>query len=220
MNFQALSGLRIASLLCALSFVAANATADDWPQWLGPQRDGVWRETGIVEKLPTNGLKFRWRIPIGGGYTGPAVANGRVYVMDRQLGKDAKSPPNAFTRGEIPGTERVLCLNEADGKILWRHEYDCPYTVSYAAGPRATPTVHGDKAYTLGAEGNLLCFDSEKGAVVWSHDFKKDFGIKTPMWGFAGHPLVDGKKLICLAGGDGSVAVAFDKDTGKNSGVR
>ena len=83
--------------------LAVSLRADDWPQWLGPQRDGVWRETGIVENLPTNGLKFRWRTPIGGGYSGPAVAKGRVYLMDRQLATGAKNPPNAFTRGEIPG---------------------------------------------------------------------------------------------------------------------
>jgi outer membrane protein assembly factor BamB len=160
-------------------------------------------------------LKFRWRTPIGGGYTGPAVARGRVYLMDRQLARGATNPANAFARGEIPGTERVLCLNEADGKILWQHEYDCPYTVSYAAGPRATPVVHDGKVYTLGSEGNLLGLDAEKGTILWSRDFKKDFEIKTPVWGFAGHPLVDGKKLICLAGGNSSVAVAFDKDTGK-----
>jgi outer membrane protein assembly factor BamB len=207
--------LRTALHLVGFFLITPIVTADDWPQWLGPQRDGVWRETGVVETFPTNGLKFRWRVPIGGGYTGPAVADGRVYVMDRQLGKDAKSPANAFSRSEIPGSERVLCLSEADGRILWQHQYDCPYTVSYAAGPRATPTVHEGKVYTLGAEGNLLCFESKKGTVAWSHDFKKDFGIKTPMWGFAGHPLVDGKKLLCLAGGDGSVAVAFDKDTGQ-----
>jgi outer membrane protein assembly factor BamB len=188
---------------------------DDWPQWLGPQRDGMWREKGSVEKLPADGLKFRWRTPIGGGYTGPAVARGRVYLMDRQLARGATNPANAFARGEIPGTERVLCLNEADGKILWQHEYDCPYTVSYAAGPRATPVVHDGKVYTLGSEGNLLGLDAEKGTILWSRDFKKDFEIKTPVWGFAGHPLVDGKKLICLAGGNSSVAVAFDKDTGK-----
>ena len=189
--------------------------AADWPQWLGPQRDAVWRETGIVEKLPADGLKFRWRVPIGGGYAGPAVANGRVYVTDRQLAKGASNPANPFARGEIPGTERVLCLSEADGKILWQHEYDCAYTVSYGSGPRCTPTVHEGKVYTLGAEGNLVCLDAEKGGVLWSHDFKKVFNLKTPLWGFAGHPLVDGKKLICLVGGEGSVAVAFDKDTGK-----
>jgi outer membrane protein assembly factor BamB len=202
----------------AAIFLATSAgvlRGDDWPQWLGPERDGVWRETGIVEKFPAEGVKVRWRVPIGGGYSGPAVAKGRVYVMDRKLAEGSSNPGNAFSRGEIPGSERVLCLNEADGKMLWQHEYNCTYTVSYAAGPRVTPTVHEGKVYTLGSEGNLLCLDAEKGDVLWQRDFKKDFGTKTPMWGFAGHPLVDGKKLICLVGGEGSVAVAFDKDTGK-----
>src|SRR5438477_849876 len=211
-----MSGLRrVLSGMAALSCSIILTHADDWPQWLGPQRDGVWRETGILQTFPTSGLKFRWRTPIGGGYSGPAVANGRVYVMDRQLTRGATNPANAFARGEIPGTERLLCLNELDGKIIWKHEYDCPYTVSYPAGPRATPTINDGKVYALGAEGNLVCLDAIKGAVLWSRDFKKDFAINTPMWGFAGHPLVDGKKFICLAGGDGSVAVAFDKDSGK-----
>jgi outer membrane protein assembly factor BamB len=208
-------GWPLARILGCFLFTVSALHADDWPQWLGPQRDGVWRETGIIEKFSTNGAKYRWRIPIGGGYTGPAVAKGRVYVMDRQLAKGTSNPSSPWGRGEIPGNERVLCLNEADGKVVWQHEYDCPYTVSYASGPRVTPTVQDGKVYTLGAEGNLLCLDAGKGTLLWSRDFKKELGIKTPMWGFAGHPLVDGKKLICLAGGEGSVAVAFDKDTGK-----
>ncbi len=203
---------RIALLL---ALAAATLRADDWPQWLGPQRDAVWRETGIVESFPAGGPAVRWRVPIGGGYSGPAVAGGRVYLMDRQLAKDASNPRNAFERGRIPGTERVVCLDAADGHQLWAHEYDCPYTVSYAAGPRATPVVSGGKVYALGAEGNLCCLDAATGREIWARDFKKDFGIATPMWGFAGHPLLDGQKLICLAGGEGSVAVAFDKDTGK-----
>ena len=203
---------RIALLL---ALTAAALRADDWPQWLGPQRDAVWRETGLVESFPAGGPAVRWRVPIGGGYSGPAVAGGRVYLMDRQLAKDASNPRNAFERGRIPGTERVVCLDAADGHQLWAHEYDCPYTVSYAAGPRATPVVSGGKVYALGAEGNLCCLDAATGREIWARDFKKDFGIATPMWGFAGHPLLDGQKLICLAGGEGSVAVAFDKDTGK-----
>ena len=203
------------TLLLVLAFAATVLWGDDWPQWLGPERDGVWRETGILARLPASGLKYRWRAPIGGGYSGPAVANGRVYVMDRQFAIGVRNPADAFSRGEIPGSERVLCLNESNGRILWQHEYNCAYTVSYASGPRVTPAVAGEKVYTLGAEGNLLCLDAEKGTVIWSNDFKKTFRIKTPMWGFAGHPLVDGKKLICLAGGQGSVAVAFDKDSGK-----
>ena len=189
--------------------------AEDWPQWLGPQRDGVWRETGLVEKFPADGPPVRWRVNIGGGYAGPAVAQSRVYVADRQVAQGAANPKNAFDRGQIPGAERVLCLNEADGKILWQHEYDCPYAMSYPAGPRTTPLVSGGKVYTLGAEGHLFCFDAAKGTVLWSRDFKKDFNVPTPLWGFAGHPLVDGQKLICLVGGPGTVAVAFDKDTGK-----
>lgn len=206
------------SVLLTFAVCAAGADplrADDWPQWLGPHRDGVWRETGILDKFPPEGPTVRWRVPIGGGYSGPAVANGRVYVMDRKLAQGSSNPSNPFARGEIPGVERVLCLNESDGRILWQHEYDCPYTVSYAAGPRVTPAVHAGKVYTLGSEGNLVCLDAENGSVHWARDFKKDFGAKTPVWGFAGHPIVDGQKLICLASGQGTVAVAFNKDTGK-----
>jgi len=201
--------------LIVLALVPSILRADDWPQWLGPKRDGVWREDGLVEKFPADGPPVRWRVPIGGGYTGPAVADGRVYVMDRQLPAGGSNPKNAFDRSRIPGSERVLCLDAADGKELWKHEYDCPYTVSYAGGPRATPVVSGGKVYALGAEGNLWCLDAKTGQELWARDFKKDFNVPTPMWGFAGHPLIDGQKLICLVGGEGSVAVAFDKDTGK-----
>ena len=204
-------------LLAAASLLslAFSLVADDWPQWLGPRRDGVWRETGVLDRFPAEGPKVRWRTPIGGGYAGPAVARNRVYVMDRQLAQDAAKPGDPFARGSIPGTERVLCLNEADGKVVWNYEYDCAYTVSYPAGPRVTPTVQDGKAYSLGAEGHLACLDANTGQLAWSRELTKDYATKTPMWGFAGHPLVDGRKLICLVGGEGSVAVAFDKDTGR-----
>jgi outer membrane protein assembly factor BamB len=201
------------AILAAVS-LAIHLRAEDWPQWLGPGRDAVWREGGIVEKLPEK-LSYKWRTAIGGGYSGPAVVDGRVYVMDRQLATNATNPSNAFSRGEIPGTERVVCLNEADGKIVWTHEYPSAYTVSYAAGPRVTPAIDSGKVYSVGAEGELSCVDAKTGKPVWQRNFGKDYGVKTPMWGFAGHPLVDGKKLICLVGGEGSVAVAFDKLTGK-----
>jgi outer membrane protein assembly factor BamB len=208
------AGHRIIAL-AVLFAVAPPVQADEWPQWLGPKRDGVWRETGILERFPEAGLNYRWRVPLGGGFAGPAVVENHVYVMDRQLATGVTQPKDPFARGEIPGTERVLCLDDATGKVLWKHEYDCSYTVSYAAGPRVTPVVDAGKVYTLGTEGNLTCLDATNGSVIWSHDFRKDFGIKTPLWGFSGHPLVDGNKLICLAGGDGSVAVAYDKHTGK-----
>ena len=194
---------------------AVKVTADDWPQWLGPGRDSVWRETGIVSIFPPGGPPVVWRAQIGSGYSGPAEAGGRVYVLDHQFASPSSKPTDPFARGTIPGVERVLCLNADDGKVLWRHEYDCPYTVSYPAGPRTTPLVSGGKVYSLGAEGNLLCLDDTTGNVIWSRDFKQDYKINTPLWGFAGNPLLDGNKLICLAGGSNSTVVALDKNTGR-----
>jgi outer membrane protein assembly factor BamB len=207
---------RITLCILLLGLAAATVWADDWPQWLGPQRDGVWRETGILEKFPAGGPKVRWRTPIGGGYAGPAVAGGKVYVLDRQLGQGVKNPDNPFARGKIVGTERVLCLNEADGKIVWRHEYECPYTISYPAGPRTTPLIRDGKVYTLGAMGDLFCLDALTGKVVWSQHFTREpYKQAAPMWGWSGHPLLDGEKLICQVGGQGTAVVAFHKDTGK-----
>jgi len=197
------------------SIVSSTLLADSWPQWLGPQRDGVWREKGILEKFPEGGPKRIWRVELGAGYSGPAVAGGRVFVMDRQVPAEIPKPKSVFEASQIPGNERVLCFNEADGKLLWQHAYDCPYNVSYAAGPRTTPLVAGGRVFTLGTMGDLKCLDAATGRVVWERDFKKDFGLKVPHWGVSAHPLLDGRRLICLVGGEGSVAVAFDKDTGK-----
>lgn len=198
-----------------ITWSACVLLADDWPQWLGPRRDAVWRETGIVEKFGDKGPETRWRTPIGAGYSGPAVAKGRVYITDRQLKQGATNPADPFQRGKIAGTERVLCLDEATGKIIWQHEYDCPYTVSYPAGPRTTPLVEEGRVYTLGSEGNLLCLDAKKGQVLWEVDFNERYGIPTPLWGFSSHPLIDGEKLICIAGGNGTTVVALDKKSGK-----
>jgi hypothetical protein len=108
--------------LAALA-LAPLATADDWPQWMGPKRDNVWRETGVVEKFPGGGPKVLWRTPIHGGYAGPAVAGGKVYVMDRVLAKGAKNPDDPFDlKQKIASTERVLCLDAKTGKEVWKHE--------------------------------------------------------------------------------------------------
>jgi outer membrane protein assembly factor BamB len=196
--------------------LAATARADDWPQWLGPNRDGVWREEGIVDAFPAGGPKKKWSVPIGAGYSGPAVAGGKVHVMDRMLAEGVKPPENPFGRGKVKGAERVLCLDEKTGTAIWKHEYPTEYAISYAAGPRCTPVVDGDRVYTLGAMGHLFCLRAIDGKTVWSKDFIKDYGSYLPQWGFAAHPLVDGDKLICLVGGsDDRLVVAFDKATGK-----
>jgi outer membrane protein assembly factor BamB len=200
-----------AALLAAL---ASPTRASDWPQWLGPMRDSVWHESGVLESFPVGGPKTLWRVPVAGGYAGPAVVGGRVFVTDyvRTQGSAVNDPS---ARPSLQGQERVLCLDAATGKLLWKYEYDCPYDISYPAGPRATPTVDGSLVYTLGAQGNLLCLTADGGKVVWQVDLKRAYGAPTPIWGFCAHPLVDGDKLITLAGGEGSVAVAFDKRTGK-----
>jgi outer membrane protein assembly factor BamB len=194
--------------------LAGTAAADDWPQWLGPQRDGVWRESGILDRFGAGGPKVRWRMPVGGGYAGPAVAGGRVFVTDRVLAPGAKDPDNPFQRADSAGKERVVCLDEATGKVLWIHQYDCKYEISYACGPRCTPTVHDGQVYTLGAMGDLRCLDAESGRLIWSRNFVRDYGATPPLWGYAAHPLSDGDRLICLVGGPGSVVVAFDRHSG------
>lgn len=202
-------------LACCL-IVAASSTllADDWPQWMGPGRDGVWPETGIVESFPSAGLTVKWRVPVSLGYSGPAVVGDRVYLTDyvRESGEISNNPGE---RKQLSGDERVLCLNAADGKQIWEHRDRVSYKISYPSGPRATPTVADGKVYTLGAEGRLLCLDAAKGTVIWSKELKQVYQTESPIWGFCAAPLVDGNRLICLVGGAGSVAVAFDKDTGK-----
>lgn len=188
--------------------------AADWPQWMGSERDAVWREEGIVDQIPESGLPVLWRVPIAGGYAGPAVAGDRVVVTDyvRRRGEVQNDPGE---RPQLEGTERVLCFRSRDGKLLWQHEYDCPYQISYPAGPRTTPTIDGDRVYTLGSEGDLLCLDMNDGKVIWSKALKEEYRVEAPIWGFSAHPLVDGDRLFCLVGGEGSVAVALDKHTGR-----
>jgi outer membrane protein assembly factor BamB len=183
---------------------------------MGPNRDAVWAEDGIVREFPPGGPKVVWRAPVAEGYAGPAVAGGKVYVADRVLAKGAANPADPFdAKTVVKSTERVLCLDAKTGKELWTHAYDCPYQLSYPYGPRCTPTVSGGKVYALGAMGDLYCLDAGTGAVVWSKNFPRDYEAKVPTWGFCGHPLVYKDLVICLVGGDGSVAVAFDKETGK-----
>lgn len=124
-------------------------------------------------------------------------------------------PKSAFDRGQIPGDERVICIDANSGKVLWEKSEPVNYTVSYAAGPRTTPTIDGDRVYTLGAEGHLHCRSVSDGAMRWSKDFKELPNARTPTWGYAASPLIEGDLLICLAGGNGCVAVAFDRMTGE-----
>ncbi len=195
------------SVAISIALTISSATrADDWPQWGGPQRDLVWRETGIVERLPavdpnTGMLPRMWTAKIGAGYTGPAVALSRVFVADRIADENL---------------ERVLCFDAKTGQEIWKHAYKAPYTISYPLGPRATPTVDGDRVYALGAVGHLFCFDAASGKIHWQKHLPTDFDTELPPWGMAGAPLVDGEQVIILAGGKpGALVVSLDKRTGQ-----
>jgi hypothetical protein len=167
----------VVALLTLSATVASAARSDDWPQWLGPTRDAHWRESGIVDSLPAE-PKVLWRTPIHGGYAGPAVAGGRVYVMDYVLA-DGDPTPDPSRRNELKGKERVLCLDAATGRLIWEHAYDCNYAISYPSGPRCTPTVVDGKVYALGAEGNFWCLNAADGKILWSKDFKKEYRCET-----------------------------------------
>jgi outer membrane protein assembly factor BamB len=158
----------------------------------------------------------RWRYKISEGYSGPAVADGRVFVTDRVRATGVAYPANPFDpKAKVEGKERILCLDEAKGTLNWKYEYDCTYQVAYSAGPRTTPVVTKDRVYALGAMGDLVCLDVRTGDKIWHKKLAEEYNVTVPQWGFAGHPLVDGDRLICLVGGKGSVVVAFHKGTGK-----
>lgn len=202
-------------LFLAAAVFGSPLGADDWPHWQGPQSDGIWRERGIIERFPEGGPPVRWRTAIGAGYSSPVIADGRVFLTDRPDSQTRGHPGNALYRTTEAGRERVLCLDERDGRILWQHEYECPYNLSYPSGPRASQAVAGRQVYTVGAEGDLLCLDVATGRVIWSRSFKRDYGAVTPTWGFAAPPLIDGDRVICLVGAEGATVVAFDRATGR-----
>lgn len=195
-------------------FSAGAGYADDWPCWLGPGGESVYRETGVIDAIPDEGLDVQWRVPVAWGYAGPSVADGKVFVSDF-VKATGKLVNNAGARNALTGEERLLCFDAGTGHLLWKDGYQERYFISYAGGPRVTPTVDGDHVYTLGAEGKLVCRQTADGSVVWSHDLKAEYNTDSRYWGFSAAPLVDGDTLYCLVGGNGSVAVAFDKLTGE-----
>ncbi|MEO2048758.1 MAG: PQQ-binding-like beta-propeller repeat protein [Pirellulales bacterium] len=197
-----LSQLKLASTLIVVLLCTPKLRADDWPQWRGPNRDGVWRETGILEAIPPNGLKVRWRVRIGRGYSGPVVAQGCVFVTDHKF---------------RPEVERVLCFDEATGKPVWTHSYPVDYkNMEYGNGPRASPTVHEGKVYTLGTQGHLFCLDAVTGKVLWQKDLAKEYDARVPQYGASVAPLVEGNLLIvCIGGQPEASVIAFDRNNGE-----
>ncbi|PHR98110.1 MAG: dehydrogenase [Blastopirellula sp.] len=195
--------LRLWILLLIFS-VTAQLNADDWPQWRGENRDGVWHEEGIVTEFEDEQLEPVWRMPIGSGYSGPTVADGYVYITDRLV--------------EPKQVERVHCFDAKSGTKIWSHEYDCPYVgVGYQAGPRASVTIDDKRAYVIGTMGDMHCFDATSGTILWKRDLNKDFDIRMPGWGIAASPLIY-KDLVILiiSGKNNACVVALDKKSGED----
>lgn len=213
MNRMTERGRVVAPVLAAGAVVASllgvSVSAEDWPEFRGRGRQGVWTETGILETFPADGLKILWRTPVKAGFSGPAVADGRIYLTDFEETQKPK------------GTERAIALDEKTGQVLWTQSWPVDYRgMSYGYGPRATPTVDGARVYFAGADGKLFCLDAKTGAIIWKKDYVSDYGADRSKWafdwGFSSAPLVDGDRVIALVGGrENAKVVAFDKATGK-----
>jgi outer membrane protein assembly factor BamB len=190
------------ALLGVLAFsIGSTARAEDWPQWRGIHRDGKSPETGLLKSWPEGGPKLLWTARnLGGGYTTPSVVDGHIYGMGYR------------------GDEEVIwALDAATGKEIWSSATGpANRDVGYAEGPRCTPTVDGDRLYTLGAGGNLAAVERKTGKVRWKKEFVADFGGKMMSgWGFSESPLVDGDRLVCTPGGPQGTMLALNKLTGE-----
>src|SRR5437867_8380384 len=193
------AGVLALTLFAQRGFCAGNF---DWPQWQGPERNAVSKETGLLKQWPKDGPPLAWKMKgLGGGDSAPSVAAGRIYGMSHR-GAD----------------EIVWALSEKDGKEIWAVRIAPAFTTSWPQskeGPSATPTVDGDRLYVMGLGGNVACLQVADGKVVWQRNLVADFGGRSPMWSFRESPLVDGEKVICTPGGSETTMVALNKRTGE-----
>ncbi len=187
------------TLMFALCLVAGIATAADWPQFRGPNRDGISPESAVLKSWPASGPKVLWKAPLGEGYSQVVSVKGRLYAFAQQ------------------GEEQVaVAFDGATGKRLWRTRIDGEYNDGQGDGPRSTPSVDGDLMYALSAHGKLVALRTANGQVAWQHDLRAEYGANPPQWGVSTSPLVEGKLLIVNVGGSGNKSiVAFDKTNGK-----
>jgi len=188
---------RLAAVAGAVLACAAAAAAD-WPQFRGPERDGRSTETGLATNWPAGGPPARFRVTLGGGYSGISVAGGRLYTL--------------FSRG---ADEFAACLDGADGREIWRVRIDATWQDDIGPGPRSTPTVEGGTVFALSGRGKLHALAAADGKTLWMRDFVAEYGATPPQWGVSTSPLVEGRLLLVDVGGrQGASIVAFDKRTG------
>jgi len=184
------------TLTLLLLALTTSAFAEDWPNWRGPDRNGISPETDILTVWANNEPDILWKAKVGTGFSSIAVANGRI-----------------FTMGNNGGKETVYCFDAKTGEEKWKHTYDCPLDPKYfEGGPTSTPTVDGKNVYTLSRRGHVFCFEAASGKVVWAENPATDNDMSLPAWGFSGSPLALGDRLYLNIGESG---MALDKNTGK-----
>ena len=187
----------LTALLFAISLLTASAASGDWPQWRGPDRTDVSKETGLLKSWPEGGPARIWLFEGAGlGYAGPAIAGGKL-----------------FTMGIRESSEWLIAVDAATGKELWATKIGAALKNGWGDGPRGTPTVDGANVYALGGQGSLICANVADGKVVWQKSMK-DFAGKTPDWGYTESVLIDGNKVVCTPGGGQGAVIALDKKTG------
>ena len=193
------SSRRVAGAVLGLFFVAASLTsANDWPNYRGPDHNGISRETGWSTHWPKEGPKRLWKASVGLGYAAVCVANGRAYTTGNQHNRDT-----------------LYCFDAATGKVIWQQSHDCPQVVGpkyYDGGTSATPTVDGSVVFNLDRQGKVFCFDAALGTVLWQKDLVAELGVKINQWGFASSPLINGHLLLLNVGATGT---ALEKKTGR-----
>lgn len=189
--------MRVATVMLVVAcFCCTMAVAADWPNFLGPARNGMAPDTGINKNWAAKPPQELWRVPMhDDGFAGPSVADGKVFIIDHEGAQDI-----------------VRAYSFADGKPLWQFAYPDTDKANYGFA-RATPVHSEGKLYVAGRMGQLLCLDANTGAALWGKNLMRDFGGRRPKWDFSASPLIDGDKLIICTGGDKSVA-CLDKNTG------
>jgi outer membrane protein assembly factor BamB len=192
----------LALVLPSMTAFAGSPESFDWPQWQGPDRNAISKETGLLREWPKDGPPLAWKVNgLGGGYSAPSIAAGRIFGMSN--------------RGD---EEVVWALSEADGKELWVTRLGPAFREGPpqgSEGPGCTPTVDGQRLYVLGLGGDLACLQVQDGKIIWRRSLTRDLGGRLPTWRYNESPLVDGDKVICTPGGQDAMLVALDKLTGK-----
>jgi len=184
-------------VFCVLAGSLAAAAAD-WPQWRGPERDGISQESGLLQKWPEGGPPLAWKATgLGEGFASVAVAGGRV-----------------ITQGQAGGGQAVITFDEPTGRQLWKAPNGDAYLNRRGGGPRGTPTIDGDTAYVLGSNGSLIALEAATGTQLWRTNVLQRFNARNINWGLSESPLIDGRQLIVNAGGGGASIVAIDKNNG------